>query len=120
MSVDLEVAAPSLVGFAEMLTSGATARQIDHWCRTGVLRPCRCSPGSGFQRVWPAEELTVAARIVALGRAGIPPRVAEVVARGTVVPVAGVGDVVTAEVVPGVRIVLEDPTVSTMAVDDTA
>lgn len=112
--------APSLVGFAEMLASGATARQLDHWCRTGVLRPARCSPGSGYQRVWPAEELTVAARIVAMGRAGIPPRVAEVVARGAVVPVAGIGEVVMAEIVPGVRIVLECPTVDTSVVDDTA
>lgn len=61
-------------------TTGATYRQLDHWCRMGYLHPG--SPGTGHSRVWPSTEIVVAAKMVRLVKAGISPRVAEQVARG--------------------------------------
>ncbi len=43
-----------------MAETGATARQLDFWVRSGHLHPTREGSGSGYPYVWPAEELAVA------------------------------------------------------------
>lgn len=51
--------------------AGATYRQVDYWCRTGLLRPVKAAHGSGSQRVFDAREVRVARAIqVLLGRPG--------------------------------------------------
>lgn len=45
--------------------SGTTYRQIDYWCRTGLLQPEVPARGSGSQRLFSAREASVA---WALGR----------------------------------------------------
>jgi hypothetical protein len=74
---------------------GVTYRQIDHWARRGFLRPEQPVPGSGFVREWPETELRVAEAMGRLVRAGLPPALAERVARGE------------SEVAPGVRILVD-------------
>lgn len=59
--------------------TGATYRQLDHWCRRGYLAPG--TPGTGYVRDWPESEIRVAALMVKMTAAGIPPKVAEKVAR---------------------------------------
>ena len=50
---------------------GATYRQLDYWCRIGLLHPKNPTPGSGMPREWPAGELRVAKRMVELTQAGL-------------------------------------------------
>lgn len=40
--------------------TGITYRKIDFWTRCGYLQPIANTPGSGYQRVYPASEITVA------------------------------------------------------------
>jgi hypothetical protein len=65
-------------------TLGITYRQLDYWCRIGLLHPGRQIPdhqGSGSARTWTATELEVARAMGKLTAAGLPPRAAERVAR---------------------------------------
>lgn len=66
--------------------TGATYRQLDHWCRRGYLKPGRrdygWGTGSGVPRVWPEPEIQVAVTMARLVRAGLTPAAAEKVARG--------------------------------------
>lgn len=62
-----------------MTRTGATYRQIDHWCRKGYLLPG--TPGSGFYREWSEKEIQITMLMVKLTAAGIPPKIAEQVAR---------------------------------------
>jgi hypothetical protein len=62
-----------------MVRTGATYRQLDHWCRRGYLMSG--TPGTGYPRDWPESEIQVATVMVKLAAAGIPPKVAERVAR---------------------------------------
>lgn len=48
-----------------------TYRQVDFWTRAGYLRPTDGSPGSGYQRIYPPHELTVARLMAALVHAGL-------------------------------------------------
>lgn len=72
--------------------TGATYRQLDHWCRRGYLRPAGEGLGQGRPRTWPAEEVRVVAVMVRLVAAGLAPPVAAQVARGRV------------DIAPGVRV----------------
>lgn len=54
-------------------TTGMTYRQADHWTSQGWVRPRPSSPGSGFQRMWPPDEVRVAYVMSALNRAGVSP-----------------------------------------------
>lgn len=60
----------------------ATYRQLDYWTRVGYLHPTDQSPGSGVPRVWPDDELLVAATMARLVAAGLTPEAAHRVARG--------------------------------------
>lgn len=59
---------------------GATYRQLDHWCRIGLLDVKTL--GSGDRRRWPLAELLVAHAMARLVRAGLKPAAAARVARG--------------------------------------
>lgn len=63
--------------------TGATYRQLDHWCRLGLLLPPNPTPGSGAQREWPARELQIAKRMVELTRAGLTVHAAHHAARNS-------------------------------------
>jgi hypothetical protein len=76
----------------------ATYRQLDYWARRGYLRLTQHKPGPGNAREWPDEEIRVAGVMARLAAAGLPPALAERVARGD------------SEVAPGVH-VLVDPKV---------
>lgn len=57
--------------------AGITYRQVDHWCRLGVLRPIgAATPGSGAQRRFPRGEVRVAAAIAELRDIGVPLEIA--------------------------------------------
>lgn len=45
--------------------AGITYRQLDYWCRTGLLKPVEAMPGSGNAREFPDSEVRTA---TALGR----------------------------------------------------
>ena len=80
-------------------TLGITYRQLDHWCRLGLLHPGRQIPGhqgSGSARTWTPAELEVARLMGQLTAAGLPPATAARVAR------AGG----TCEIAPGIRVEL--------------
>jgi rRNA processing protein Krr1/Pno1 len=77
--------------------TGATYRQLDHWCRQNYLLPG--TPGVGSRRQWPPCEVMVARRMVRLTAAGIPPKVAVRVARA-----AG-----RLEIGPGVYVIMASP-----------
>jgi hypothetical protein len=64
-----------------MLAVGITYRQLDHWCRTGYLRPDSASPGSGFRRRFPPEEREIARLMVLLTAVGVEPAAAARAAR---------------------------------------
>ncbi len=41
-------------------TSGLTYRQLDYWCRAGVLGPERArGPGTGYPREWTPEDVAI-------------------------------------------------------------
>ncbi len=79
----------------QLVAVGPTYRQIDHWTRTGLLRLVDgIRTGSGFARLWPAEEVEIAGMMHRLCQAGIGPDLAHQIAR------AG-GD---HEIGPGIRV----------------
>lgn len=55
MSSDVVYRAPQVCALA-----GVTYRQIDYWCRTGLLRPPVAARGSGSQRLFDVREAQVA------------------------------------------------------------
>lgn len=78
----------SVSGIAVM--TGGTDRQIDHWVRSGHLRPVH-DGGSGRPREWPNTEVRVARLMVRLTAAGFTPARAAQIARaslGSTGPVA--------------------------------
>lgn len=50
--------------------TGATYRQIDYWCRVGLLDPEGDGRGSGIVRRWAPEDVRAALIIAALARLG--------------------------------------------------
>lgn len=64
-----------------LIRTGATYRQLDHWCRREYLDVP--GYGVGTPRQWPESEIKVAQVMVRLTKAGIPPKVACKIARGT-------------------------------------
>lgn len=59
--------------------TGCTWRQLDYWTRLGFVLPCEESmvtPGSGFQRTYPAESLLVIELGLSLIRIGFEPKTA--------------------------------------------
>jgi hypothetical protein len=50
---------------AVMAITGATYKQLDHWTRTGLLRPVNALPGSGMQREWRPIDVRAVAALVA-------------------------------------------------------
>jgi hypothetical protein len=59
---------------------GITYRQLDFWCRLGLLHPLR-GVGTGNSREWTRAELEVARTMGHLVRAGAKPALAERIAR---------------------------------------
>lgn len=50
---------------------GITYRQLDHWCRLGIIQPLdKANPGSGTSREFPIEEVEKIAVIARLVRVG--------------------------------------------------
>lgn len=67
--------------------TGLTYRQQDYWTKLGYLQAVQATPGSGARRLWPVEEIAVAARMVAWIRAGTTvARAAELARAGVDVP----------------------------------
>ncbi len=71
--------------------SGATFRQVDHWCRKGYLKPVG-GVGTGYSRDFPGDEVRVAKIMARLVSAGVSPEAAHRAARGD------------GELAPGVRV----------------
>lgn len=71
--------------------SGATFRQLDHWCHKGWLRPVG-GVGTGYSRDFGAAEIRVAKLMARLVSAGVSPEAAHRAARGD------------GELAPGVRV----------------
>jgi DNA-binding transcriptional MerR regulator len=71
--------------------SGATFRQLDHWCRKGWLRP-EGGEGTGNFRDFPGDEISVAKVMARLVDAGVSPEAAHRAARNS------------GELAPGVRV----------------
>jgi len=63
-----------------------------HWSARGYIRPVGQGRGSGFTREWPQEEIAIAQMMARLVAAGLPPGLAEQVAR------------YGPEIAPGVRV----------------
>jgi len=72
------------VSLDQMLTTGVSYRQIDHWCRQGYLKPLTATPGSGYARIWPAVERDVALLINRLQAVGVELATAAQIARSLV------------------------------------
>lgn len=53
--------------------AGLSYRQLDYWCRIGLLRPKGEGRGSGTSRRWTAREAAVVAVLAELVRAGRRP-----------------------------------------------
>ncbi|MFG1872179.1 hypothetical protein [Micromonospora arborensis] len=64
-----------------------TPRKLDTWTTSGLLRPTAGSRGTGNRREWPVSELPVIEAMVRLTAIGIPPRLAEQIARSNGQPV---------------------------------
>ncbi len=69
--------------------SGATARQLDHWVRTGYLRP-EGPGGTGNNFHWPAVEVRAAILMKRLVEVGLTPAGAARAARDGCEELAGV------------------------------
>lgn len=61
---------------------GVTYRQLDFWCRQGLLSPRNPGEGRGVRRDFSPAEVAVAVRMGRLVRAGVAPTVAAKIARG--------------------------------------
>lgn len=66
---------------------GLTLRKLDTWTTSGLLRPTAGSRGTGNRREWPQSELPVIEAMVRLTAIGIPPKLAEQLARSDGEPV---------------------------------
>jgi DNA-binding transcriptional MerR regulator len=51
--------------------TGVTYRRLDYWTRRGYLHPDHRG-GTGYDRIWPPEEIEIARRIDRLAAAGLP------------------------------------------------
>jgi len=79
--VCVRVAAGSVLALDLVARAGITYRQLDHWTRTGLLRPDPAPTGSGYPRTYSPTEAETACAIGALVGAGVGVRVAVRVAR---------------------------------------
>jgi hypothetical protein len=71
-----------LYDIADMVATGATAKQVDHWTRGGYLHPVtRENATNGVPRRWPEHERDVCARMAHLVDVGLSLRLAHDVAR---------------------------------------
>lgn len=61
--------------------AGITYRRVEYWTQSGYLHPLTTSPGSGYQRIYPATEITAARLIGQLVADGLLPHVAALRAR---------------------------------------
>lgn len=66
----------SLNGAQLAAAAGITYRRVEYWTRAGYLKPLAASPGSGFQRIYPAAEVAAARLIGQLVADGLLPHVA--------------------------------------------
>ena len=80
----------------DLVRLGLTYRQLDFWVRKGYLKPIRLGPGRGTDRMFPASEVQVAAKMAAYVAAGLPPAVAYRAVRNG------------GQLAPGVRIVVDE------------
>jgi DNA-binding transcriptional MerR regulator len=48
--------------------AGVTYRQLDYWCRAGLIRPTVAAAGHGSRRVWSAADVATARRLAELSR----------------------------------------------------
>jgi hypothetical protein len=53
-----------------------TYRRVEYWTQSGYLKPLATSPGSGYQRIYPPTEVTVARLIGQLVSDGLLPHIA--------------------------------------------
>lgn len=60
--------------------AGVTYRQLDYWCRTGVLSPVGNLRGSGSFRRWSIDDIEIVAALGRLAAMGAPTPVLERVA----------------------------------------
>lgn len=69
--------------------SGASYRQLDYWCRLGVLSPENNGAGSGGGRIrlWTADEVAVVSVILELSALGATSEIWTIVAASLSVPV---------------------------------
>lgn len=65
----------------DLVRLGMTYRQMDFWCRRGYLIEYNPDPGSGTRRIFAPGEVLVAASMMHLVAAGIPPGIARRAAR---------------------------------------
>lgn len=87
------VADVELVGYDDPRwgAAGVTYRRLHLWTTNGYLVADSASPGSGYARLWPVDQVEVAARMVRLTDAGLSVAAAAKVARapyGTPVGIA--------------------------------
>lgn len=76
------------VSARQMMATGATYRQIDHWTRSGWLSKSgeeeSAAPGSGTRRAWTGREYRIASLMVRLINLGMRPRPAARMARASI------------------------------------
>lgn len=65
-----------LVTLDDMLTTGATYRQIDHWVRRGYLSVTLRDLGTGYHRQWTKRDQKIVRHMAALIGAGVTPETA--------------------------------------------
>lgn len=59
--------------YPDLLALGLTPRQVDDWCRKGLLLPDDPHPGFGHRRTWSPREYAVAADMAVYVAAGLRP-----------------------------------------------
>lgn len=79
-----------------LLDLGLSYPQINFWCRKRYLRSIDPEPGSGHKRFFPVEEVKMAAAMLRLVSAGLPPAAAYHAIRND------------GELAPGVRVVVDE------------
>ena len=51
--------------------TGITYRQLDHWCRTGLVEPAKPAEGSGSQRAYSEHNISILKLVKWLGDVGL-------------------------------------------------
>lgn len=72
-------------------TTPATYRQVDYWCRQGIVEPVRGADGSGTgkERIFFGPDLERARAVARLVFVGVGPQLASMLSRFPAVRVAG-------------------------------